>query len=96
MLPFKPWAYVVLTDLNGEYNFVLRYVDLKDNRLLMQSPTYRIRSADPLRNLDWAIEIPNLPLPHPGVYALDLYGNDQPIGSIRIPLILKSEVGSHE
>lgn len=95
-LAFAPWAYVVLTGLNGEYDFVLRYVDLKDNKLLMQSPTFRVKSTSPLRNFELAIQIPNLPLLHPGVYALELYWKDELIGWIRIPVIKKSEGKRHD
>lgn len=89
-LGFMPWAYVVLTGLNGEYDLLLRYVDLKDNRLLMRSPVFRVKSEDPLQNVDLAIQIPNLPLLHPGVCALELCWNEQLIGSIRIPVIKKN------
>ena len=88
-LPFPPWAYIVMTGLKGKYDLVLQYVDLKDNRLLMRSPIFRVKSEDALRNFDLAIEIPNLPLLHPGVYALELCWNEQLIGSIRIPVIKK-------
>jgi len=90
-LPFAPWAYIVMTGLKGEYDLVLQYVDLKDNRLLLRSPIFRVKSENPLRNFDLAIQIPNLPLWHPGVYALELCWNEQLIGSIRIPVIEKGK-----
>lgn len=90
VLPFMPWAYIVLTGLKGEYDLLLRYVDLKDNRLLMRSPVFRVKSENPLQNFDLAIQIPHLPLLHPGVYALELCWNEQLIGSIRIPVIKRN------
>ncbi len=58
----SPWAYVSLTELNGEYNFELRYVDLADNAVLLQLK-FGLRNSDPLQTAEIVIPLPLLPLP---------------------------------
>ena len=77
-------AYLCLTGCRGKADIQLRYVDLTDGRILLSSPKITIESADPLSTQEVAIQIPPIPMPHQGLYALEAYCNDEMIGSIRI------------
>ena len=58
-------AYVSLTDMRGTFHFRLRYVDLSDNRVLMETKPIEVISEDPLGELDFVIGVPPFPMPHP-------------------------------
>jgi len=82
--PVPTVAYIVLTDLIGQVALLLRFVDLKDNQVLMESAAIELESDDPLQVLNLAVQIPTFPLPQPGVYSFECYANESLIGSIRI------------
>lgn len=78
------WAFILLTDVVGSVALQLRYVHLKDNRILMQSPAIKVESTDPLVPLDIAMQVPPFPLPEEGFYSLECYANETMIGSVRL------------
>ena len=88
----SPTAFISMTELRDEYPFVLRYVDLDDNRVLMQC-NFKVRCIDPLQTVELAIPLPELPSPHPGVFALELLCRDEPMGSLRINVVGLAERG---
>ena len=79
----SPWAYVSLTELRGEVPMELRYVDLKDNLVLLHAGFF-VKADSPLDTREVAVPLPVLPTPHPGTYVLELLSNDEPLGSHRI------------
>lgn len=82
----SPTAYLNLTDVHGEVGLVLRYADLTDNSILLEVEI-RVNCEDPLQSIELAIPLPELPIPHPGVYAIELlYGNEW-LGSHRVRVI---------
>lgn len=78
------WAFVLLAEVVGKVSLQLRYVSLKDNRILMQSKPITIQSNDPLTPLDLAIEVPPFPLPEAGIYSFECYADGTMIGSVRL------------
>lgn len=78
------WAYILLAEVIGRPVLQLRFVMLKNNRILMQSPKMTIGASSPLISLDIAIEIPNLPLPSPGIYGVECVVDDALIGCARL------------
>lgn len=79
----SPFAYVSLTDVRGCVPLELRFVDLNDYRFLLGC-RFEFQGADPLATNEIAIRLPNLPIAHPGAYALELLTNDEVLGSHRI------------
>jgi hypothetical protein len=79
----SPWIYINLTEVHGQVDFALQYVDLKHHTVLM-STQFAVKCESPLLNVEVIIPLPPLPTPHPGTYALELLSDDYPIGSLRI------------
>ncbi len=82
----SPFCYVNLKSLHGELPLELRYIDLEDNSVLMKI-NFSVKCDDPLKNLEIALPIPPLPAPHPGCYMMELWSQDELIGSHRITAI---------
>lgn len=81
--PGSPTAFVSLTDVHGQTDLELRYVDLSDGRVLLGAK-FRVQSDNPLNTVESLVPMPPLPVPHPGVYALELLYENEPLGSLRV------------
>jgi len=80
----ETWAYVSLTNLLGEAEVQLRYVDLTNNSVLMETNKISVSSDDRLRTVEMVLPIPRFPMPHAGVFAFEVYAGGDLIGSHRI------------
>jgi len=78
----SPYVYISLTDLRGKVRCTLRYVNLEQDKALLQIG-FSIECTDPLQTVELVLPMPKLP-PVAGVHALELLCNDEPIGSHRI------------
>jgi hypothetical protein len=79
----NPYCYISLTDIRGEQILDLRYVDLSDEKVLIQVGI-NVRSNDPLETVEIVLPLPPLPTTKAGTFALELLWNDEPLGSHRI------------
>jgi hypothetical protein len=79
----SPYCYVNLTSVRGTLPLELRYVDLSDNSILMRLQI-SVTSSDPLKNNEFAVILPPLPILHPGCYTMELLFNNELLGSHRI------------
>ena len=79
----SPYAYISLTDIRGSLSCVLRYVDLEDNKALLETK-FSITCDDPLETAEIVVPMPPLPTKKAGIHALELLCNDTPVGSLRI------------
>ena len=77
-------AYLVLKNCHGTQRLRIRYVDLKDESVLLESPALELTIGDPLEKHEVVMEIPPLPMPHEGEYAFEVYCNEDFIDSIRV------------
>lgn len=77
-------ALVMLTEFNGTAPLQLRFVRLRDNRVLMQSGKIQVECDDPLAVVDLAIAIPAIPLPEAGRYCFECHVDDMLIGAVRL------------
>jgi hypothetical protein len=91
----QTWVYLSFTDIRGKVAFSLRYVDLLTNEVLMDNGPNEIECGDPLATLDGWVPLPFIPLPHPGVYALEVHSCDELIGALRITAAAQAEENSH-
>jgi hypothetical protein len=89
----SPSAYISMTEVIGEMPFVLRYVDLQDNNVLMKCD-FKVACKDPLETVEIAVPLPELPTPHQGVYALELLCGDELMGSMRVTVRGLNEGGA--
>jgi uncharacterized protein DUF6941 len=82
--PYPTCVYVSLTAVRGEIDAMLRYVDLDSDEVLMEHGPKKLISDDHLASLDFSTPMPPLPVPHEGVFALEVHVNDELIGMVRI------------
>lgn len=79
----SPSAYVSLTEINGQRSFELRYVDLNQNNVLFTFE-FKVDCRNPLETVQLTLPLPVLPVPHEGVFALELLCEGELLGSHRI------------
>jgi hypothetical protein len=79
----SPYAYLCLTNVRGDTKLMLRYVDLGDNSQLFEGEI-RVTAQSPLDTVEAILPLPRLPVPHPGMFALELLYEDEPVGLRRI------------
>jgi hypothetical protein len=77
-------AYLALVGCHGPVSLQVRLADLDDGKVLRSSGVLRFDARDPLETYEVVIEVPPLPLPHEGIYALEALCNDQLAGNIRL------------
>ena len=79
----SPFAYVSLTELQGTRKFELRYVDLEENNVLFGT-AFEVSCRDPLETIQITVPLPPLPIPHEGVFVLELLCDGEMLGSHRV------------
>jgi hypothetical protein len=77
-------AYISLTEVRGELDVFLRYVDLADNQVLMEHGPNKVISDDPLASVDFVVPVPVIPMPHEGVFAFEVHCGNELLGFLRI------------
>lgn len=80
------YAYLSVTNVEGKSTLTLRFVDLKDNSVVMQGRSSEVTFPDRLRSTELIIPVPPFPMPHPGMFAFEVWLGDEPIGSLRIEI----------
>jgi hypothetical protein len=68
--------YAKLADAEGQYNFRIRLVHLKDERLITELPGAKANLPNRLKGVDLAINLIGLQIPEAGKYEFQLYAND--------------------
>ena len=81
------WAFVCLTNLQDEVDIQLRYVDLRTSEVLLQTVPLKVESSDRLASAELVIEVPPFPMPHAGVYAFEVYAEDELLGYLRVSVL---------
>ncbi len=79
----SPFSYISLTDVRGKQEFDLRYVRLRDDKTIFGTKI-QLECQDPLATVELILPLPSLPANEPGIYALELLWNQEPLGSYRI------------
>jgi hypothetical protein len=73
--------FVSLTGVSNDANVELTFVDPADGTVLMRNRSLRLTWDDADTPVQFALEIPPLPLPHPGQYRLQLAVNGTELGA---------------
>lgn len=79
----SPYAYVSLTEIHGQRSFELRYIDLNDNNVVFTFE-FKVDCRNPLETVQLSLPLPVLPVPHEGVFALELLCEGTLLGAHRI------------
>jgi hypothetical protein len=88
------WAYAALTGVRGRHTVVLRYSDLGSGEALIESSALTIEGNDPLRLNELVVQVPPLPMPHPGVYAVELLVDGEMLSSLRVVVVEERQGGA--
>jgi hypothetical protein len=80
----ETYAYICLSNIRRMTTMQLKYVDLSTDEILMEYGPINIHSPDPLANVDFVVPVPPLFMPHPGIYAFELFTGNDMIGCIRL------------
>lgn len=86
----SPYSYISLTELQGLKTFELRFVSLADNSVLL-STQFQVKSQNPLATIELALPLPQIRVPHEGVYALELLCEETLLGAHRVEAIRQSD-----
>jgi hypothetical protein len=78
------FAFVAITGVHGVVQVTLRYVDLSTGDALAEIPNLEVESHDPLETVEMVVELPKLPMPHPGAYAFEAHWEGEMLGLLRI------------
>jgi hypothetical protein len=78
------FVYLCLTEVHEEATLQLHYVDLSNNEVLLGLDGLHITAGSPLESVELAVEIPPMPMPHPGPFALEVHSAGAIVGSVRI------------
>jgi len=88
----SPFCYLSLTEVRGEQPFELRFVDLGTDTVIFGTK-FGFKSDNPLQTIEHILPLPTLPINKPGVFALELLWNNEPLGS---HWIVVDEVGDEK
>ena len=89
------WAYVSLTNVQGECTLTLRYVDVSTNSVLMERGEVTFTSEDQFANHELVMQVPPIQMPQEGRYAFEVYAGDTLLGRTYI-VARRAEQGPEE
>jgi hypothetical protein len=79
-------VFFVVRGVHGRVKLSLTYVDLSDDRVLVERPVY-VEADSPLETIDFTVRVNTIPVPHPGSFAWELYHESELLGSARIEAV---------
>ncbi|MCD4656703.1 MAG: hypothetical protein K8S87_04080 [Planctomycetes bacterium] len=88
-------TYINVAELLNDAEITLRYVDLEDLSVLFESPKFPVKKAQNNRNIEVIIDIPPFPIPHPGVYHLELWIDDALLSIVKV-IVEKIELSQNQ
>ncbi len=92
----NPTLYLNLTEVRGTVPLEIRYVSLRDNRVLFRVK-FGVEGNNPLDSCEVVLPLPELPRPHEGRFAIELLYEDELIGSHRVTVTqIKSDTEGEE
>jgi hypothetical protein len=71
--------YLKLTDAEGPYRLIIRYVQTASGRVLAEAPG-EMKATDRLTSVDAILSFPPLPMPEAGRYEFQVWANDAYLG----------------
>ena len=77
-------VFVSLSGLVGSTSVDLEFIDPADGNVLLCTRSLGISCDDPTSPVEFALEVPPLPLPHAGYYSLRLAANGAVLGSTSV------------
>jgi len=76
--------YLCLTEVRGKTDITLRYVDLSNNKVLLEYGPLAVESDDPMEVLEMTVQVPEIPIPRYGTYAFEVHAWNELLGFLRV------------
>lgn len=73
-------VFVCVSGVEGDVDVGLEFLDSERGEVLIRSSSFGFHCEDPALPVEFAVEIPPLPLPRPGHYAMRLAANGIVLG----------------
>ncbi|MCH8987738.1 MAG: hypothetical protein IIA92_02915 [Chloroflexi bacterium] len=86
-------VFVSLSGLNGKTSIDLEFVDTSSGEVLMRTQSLEVSCDDPDFPVEFAIEVPPLPLPHAGRYLFRLAADGTVVGTVAVSVRAPGEEG---
>jgi hypothetical protein len=80
-------VFIKLAGFAGAAGLTVVFEDLRSGEVLMRTRALEIAHHDPDRPFELALEVPPLPLPHPGRYAFKLLVDSEVVGTSAIDVL---------
>jgi hypothetical protein len=77
-------AFVSLSGLKGKTGIDLEFVDTSSEEVLMRTQSLEVFCDDPDLPVEFAVEVPPLPLPHAGRYHFRLVAGGSVVGAVAV------------
>lgn len=78
------FVFLCLTGVRGRLPLVIRFVDLSNGQILLETDEITIVQESPLHAAEVVSEMHGLPLPHEGAFAFEVYSGNEQLGSLRV------------
>ncbi len=79
----SPYVFISITEVTGQQEFELRFVDLKDDSVIY-TLCIKMKCDDPLRVNEVLIPLPQWNVKRFGAHAFELLWKDEPLGMYRV------------
>lgn len=77
-------VFVSLSGLKGKMGIGLEFVDTSNGEVLMRTQSLEVSCDDPDLPVEFAVEVPPLPLPHAGRYLFRLVADGGVVGTVAV------------
>ncbi len=79
----SPWLFVKLIDCEGSYDVKFEFVRVSGQEILLEA-NGNLNATDRHSNTEFALQLPQLPIPAAGQYEFRLWMNEKFISNVRI------------
>jgi hypothetical protein len=86
-------VFVSLSGLKGKTSIDLEFVDTSSGEVLMRTQSIEVSCDDPDLPVEFAVEVPPLPLPHAGRYLFRLAADGTVVGAVAVSVGAPGEEG---
>ena len=77
-------AYINLADVLSDTFITLRYIDNENQNVLFEVKDLPLKKSQQNRNVEVIVEMPPFPMPHAGLYLLELWVGDSLVSIARV------------
>ncbi len=80
-------VFFALREVHGRVDLSLLLVDLSTDEAILRR-LFAVQNDNPLATTDVVLNVPSIPVPHPGSFAWELYWNEESIGTSRLEAVV--------